>query len=107
VAARGKPHIVELAALTEGRIDKRVQGRRFVAIVDDGALAAAAHVGNVTIGDLVPLQGRTDELDADLVEKAILRLFDRLGRDIRKSHRGYMGRELLSDTGCHGSFSSI
>ena len=75
MAAGCEANVVELAALTECGVDEcRIQGRNFGAVVDHGAFAAAAHFDNVSIGDLVPLQSRADQLDADLVEDAVLGL---------------------------------
>ena len=96
VAARREADVVELAPLAECRVDEcGVQGRRFVAVIDDGAFAAPAHLGDVAIGDLVPLQSRTDQLDADLVENTVLGLLDRLRRDIFVAHLGCMDRRVV------------
>src|SRR5262249_11071303 len=105
VAAGCEADVVELATLTEcGVHECRIQGRNFGAIVDHGAFAAAAHFGNVSIGNLVPLQSRADQLDADLVEDAVFSLFNRLAWNIFKSHPGCAESELFSGAGCHVSF---
>ena len=59
------------------------------------------------MGDLVPLQSGTDQLDADLVENAIFGLFDRFRRDIFVAHFSCMDRQLFGNSGCHCRFSRV
>ena len=69
MTAGGKADVIKFATLTEGCVHKRgVQYRSLAAIIDDRAFRAPAHIGDIAISDLVPLQCRADQLDTDLVE---------------------------------------
>src|SRR5580765_2327840 len=103
----GKADVIEFATLTEGGVDKcGVQYRSLGAVIDDGTFGAPTHIGDIAISDLVPFQRRADQLDADLVENAILRFFNRLGWNIFITHLRCVGRERLSNASCHFWFSS-
>jgi 6-phosphofructokinase len=108
VTARGKADVIELAALTEGRIDeRRIQSRHSVAVVDHRAFAAPSHVGDVAVGNFIPLQGGTDQLDSNLVEDAIFGFFDYLGRNVFVAHFRCMDRQLFGNAACHFSLSCM
>ena len=94
MTAGGKANVVKLTSLTECCIDEsRIQCRHFDSIVHDRAFRAAAHIDDIAIGNLVPFQGGTDQLDADLVENTVLGLFNRFRRNIFIAHLSGMSRQ--------------